>query len=199
MEPYEIIANPLTLWLAPSGEAFPAIDAAPAGNWAKIGTSGTRNYSEEGLVVSASVSFQKARPAGASGPVKAFIDEEDLMFRLTMWDMTLEQFAKALNDNTVTTTAAGSGTAGFKKIGLSRGLNVTEFALLARGPSPYDETMNMQFEVPRCFNSASPEMTFRKGVPAGVLLQYEALEDLNASSEDERFGRLIGQHQVALP
>jgi hypothetical protein len=42
-------------------------------------------------------------------------------------------------------------------------------------------------------------MTFRKGVPAGVLLQYEALEDLNASSEDERFGRLIGQHQVALP
>jgi hypothetical protein len=84
MEPYEIIANPLTLWLAPSGEAFPAIDAAPAGNWAKIGTSGTRNYSEEGLVVSASVSFQKARPAGASGPVKAFIDEEDLMFRLTV-------------------------------------------------------------------------------------------------------------------
>ncbi len=29
MQPYEIIGAPFTLWLAPTGTAFPLIDAAP--------------------------------------------------------------------------------------------------------------------------------------------------------------------------
>ncbi|MDZ4306982.1 hypothetical protein [Allopontixanthobacter sp.] len=199
MQPYEIIGAPLTVWIAPVGEAFPLINVAPAGNWVKLGTNGDRNYSNDGVTVSHSKTYQKARPAGATGPIKAFLDEEDLMIRLVLWDITLEQYAYALNSNTVTTTAAGSGTAGFKKIGLSQSVGRTaEFALIARGLSPYDEAMAAQYEVPRCYDSGSAEPVYRKGQPAGLALELTALEDLEAASEDERFGRFVAQHQIPL-
>lgn len=198
MTPYEIVGAPLTLWLAPVGTAFPLVNAAPAGAWIKIGTNGTRNQSEEGVVVMHNQTLNKARPGGATGPVKAFRTEEDLSFSLTLWDITLEQYTLALNSNTLTTTAAGVGTAGFKKLGLSRGFNVKEYALLARGVSPYDEAMTAQYQVPRCYNSGSPEVAYRKGVPAGLKLTFEALEDLAAASEDLRFGSMVFQHQAAL-
>ena len=200
MTPYEIIGAPLTVWIAPIGTAFPAVDAAPAGEWLKLGTNGDRNYSADGVTVAHSKTYQKARPAGATGPVKAFLDEEDLMFRVTLWDLTLEQYAYALNNNTVTTTAAGAGTPGTKKLGLSQSVGRTaEFALIARGLSPYDENMAAQYCVPRCFDSGSAEIAYRKSVPAGLALEFTALEDLAAANEEERFGYIIAQHQAALP
>ena len=198
MEPYEIIAAPFTLWLAPVGTAFPLIDAEPAGTWIKIGTSGDENMSEEGVTVAHSQTLTKVRPGGSIGARKAFREAEDLMISLTMWDMTLEQYALALNGNAVATTAAGSGTAGFKKIGLSQGEDVTLYALLARGPSAYGAAMTAQFEVPRCYQSGNASPVFRKGQPAGVALAFDALEDSSAASADERFGRLIAQHQAPL-
>ena len=125
MQPYEIVAGPFTLWLAPVATAFPLIDAAPAGAWTKVGTGGDRNYSEDGVTVAHSQTIEVARPVGATGPVKAWRTEEDLMVRLTLWDITLEQYRTALNGVAVTTTAAGAGTAGFKRIGLSQGQDVT--------------------------------------------------------------------------
>lgn len=199
MEPYEIVGAPLTLWLAPVGEAFPAIDAAPGGNWVKVGTSGDRNYSEEGVAVMHNQTLSQARPAGTTGPVKAFRTDEDLMISLTLWDITLEQYAAALNDADVATTAAGVGTAGFKAIGLSQGQEVTAYALLARGTSPYGDGMNAQYQVPRCYQSASPNPQYVKGNPAGLELEFTALEDLNAANAAERFGKLVAQHQAALP
>ncbi len=198
MTPYEIIAGPLTLWLAPVGTTFPLIDAAPSGTWIKVGTSGSRNYSEDGVTIAHSQTTQKVRPAGAVGAVKAFRDSEDMMIRVTLWDLTLEQYLYALNGNAVTTTAAGPSTAGFKKIGLSQGHSVTAHALLVRGVSAYNEAMAAQYEVPRCFQSGNPEPVFRKGVPAGLAMVFDALEDPGAASEAERFGRLVQQHQVAL-
>ncbi len=198
MTPYEIVGAPLTLWLAPVGTAFPLVNAAPAGAWVKIGTNGTRNQSEEGVTVRHMQSLSKVRPGGALGAVKAFRTEEDLSFSMTLWDITLEQYKLALNAATVTTTAAGAGTAGFKTMGLSRGLAVTEHALLARGVSPYDEVMTAQYQVPRCYNSDSPEVAYRKGVPAGLRLTFEALEDLGAASDALRFGSMVFQHQAPL-
>lgn len=199
MQPYEIIAAPFTVWFAPVGEAFPAIDAAPAGNWAMIGTSGDENYTEDGVTVAHSQTIETVRVAGTTGPRKAFRTAEDLMIRLTLFDMTLEHYARAMNGNAVTTTAAGSGTAGFKKIGLRQGLEVTRLALLARGDaSAYGDGWKAQYEVPICFQSGSPEPVFRKGQPAGLALEFTALEDSGAASEAERFGRLVFQHQAAL-
>lgn len=198
MTPYEIIGAPLTLWLAPVGTAFPLIDAAPAGTWVKVGTNGDRNYDEAGVTVTHGETFAEVATAGSTGPVKAFLTAESLKIALTMLDVSLEQYAIALNDAAITSTAAGAGTAGFKKVGLSQGENVVTYALLARGVSPYGDGMSAQYEVPRCYQSAQAAPVFRKGVPAGLQLEFTALEDATAANAAERFGRLVAQTAAAL-
>lgn len=199
MTPFEILATPLTLWLAPVGTAFPLITAAPAGTWAKVGTNGDKNQDDGGLVVSHTQKIEEARPAGTTGPIKAWRTEEDLMFSLTLWDVTEEQYRIALNAVTVTTTAAATGVAGSKKMGLSRGVDVVTYALMARGLlSGYGDGYVGQYEVPIVYQSGNAKPVFKKGKPAGLDLEFTALEDLSAASSAERFGRLIQQHQVAL-
>lgn len=197
-DPYEVLAGPLTLYLAPVGEAYPAIGAAPGDNWVKVGTSGTANYADDGVTVNHTQKNETARPAGTTGPIKAWRTEEDLMIGLTLWDMTLEQYATAMNGAGVATVAAGSGTPGTKTMGLTQGQEVKTYALLAVGYSAYDNAMPAQYEVPRCFQSASPKPAFKKGTPAALDLEFTALEDLSAASDDQRFGRLVMQHQAAL-
>ncbi len=196
MQPFEIIGAPFTIWLAPVGTAFPLVTAAPGAGWTKLGTSGDRNYSDEGVQVMHDQTISNVSVAGATGPVKAFRTAEQLMISATLLDMTLEQLANVLG--TVTTTAAGAGTAGTKKVGLSRGTDVALFALLARGPSPYADGMTAQYEVPRCYQSGNPRPQFTKGNPAQLALEFTALEDPAAATPEERFGRLIAQHQVAI-
>jgi hypothetical protein len=200
MTPFEIIGAPYTLWLAPVGTAFPTIAAEPGAGWTKIGTNGDRSYENGGVTTTHGKTYSKVRTAGASGPVKAFLDEEDLMFGVTLLDMTLEQYAHALNGNTITTVAPGAGQPGTKKIGLSEDVGRTkEYALLARGLSPYNEALAMQYCVPRCYQSGAPAPVFRKGgTGAALALQFEALEDLTAVSAQERFGYIIAAHLPAL-
>lgn len=197
-DPYEIIATPLTLWLAPVGTAFALIDVAPASPWAKVGTNGTLSEDEAGVTVTHSQSLQEVHTGGSTGPVKVFRDKEGLKLEVTILDVSLEQYKASLNGNTITTTAAATGTAGFKKIGLSRGQNVTLYALLARGASPYADSMNAQYQVPRCYQSGDPVLVYKKGVPAGLKLEFAVLEDPTAASADVRLGTLVTQHQVAL-
>jgi hypothetical protein len=200
MTPYEIIAAPVTLWVAPLGTAFPLISAAPGVGWTRVGINGDRSYENGGVTVTHAKTYDKVRTAGASGPVKANLTEEDLMFGLTLLDITLETYQLALNGNTITTVAPASGQAGTKKIGLSESVGRTkEYALLARGLSPYNEALAMQFCVPRCFQSGAPAPVFRKGgTGAGLALQFEALENLAATSEEERFGHILAAHLPAL-
>jgi hypothetical protein len=185
----EVVAGPLKVYIAPFGTAFPTLNEEPDASWTLIGTNGDMNYSEEGVTVSHSATYNKTRTAGAAGPIKAHLDNEDLMIRLTLIDITEEQYAVALNNQTVNATAAGVGTMGQTKMGLSRGVRpVAEFALVARGLSPKDETLPMQYCIPRCINESSPEVVHRKGVGAALALQLAALEDPSAASEQERFG-----------
>lgn len=198
-KPYEIIAAPYTLYVAPVGTAFPAIDAAPGGAWTKVGTSGDLNYTEDGVTVDHGQSLEFWRALGSAGPRKAFRTEEELRISLTLADLSLEQYANALNYNTVTTVAPGGGTAGTKKIGLSRGLDVPQRALLVRGQaSAYGETFNAQYEVPVAVQAGEPEVVFTKGEPAGLALEFEAIEDPQAASTAERFGRLVMQNAAPL-
>lgn len=199
MQPYEIIAAPFTLWWAPTGTAFPLIDAAPGASWTKVGTSGDRSETEEGVTVAHGQEINQVRTAGSTGPVKAFRREESLVISLTLLDISLEQYALALNGNDVATTAAGVGTAGYKALKLYRGVDVATMALLVRGAaSAYGEGWNSQYEVPVCFQSASPEPVYTKGDPAGLALEFTALEDTAAATADARFGRLVMQHAAAL-
>lgn len=197
-KPYEIIAAPFAVYLAPVGEAFPAIDEAPAGNWELLGTS-TRHYNEEGVTVAHEQEIEVFRGLGSTGPVKAFRTSEGLMVRFTLHDMKLEEYAKALNGAAVATTAAGSGTAGIKELNLYRGLDVALYAMLVRGPGPEGDGWPAQYQVPVCFQSGNPEPVFSKGEPAGLAIEMTALEDPDAATEAERFGTLVAQSAEPLP
>lgn len=192
-QPFEIVAQPFTLWVAAVGSAFPSVDEAPGGSWTKIGTSGDLNYTEDGVTVSHKQKLETFRALGSTGPRKAFRTEEDQLISLTLVDLTLEQYKLALNGNTITTTSPGVGDSGTKKIGLSRGLDVEQYALLIRGASAsaYMEGGVAQYEVPVAVVVSEPEVVFTKGSPAGLAIEFQALEDPSAASDDERFGRLI--------
>jgi len=191
--PFEVIAAPATIYVAATGTAFPAIDAAPGGSWTQLGTSGDENYGEEGVTAAHEQTIQQWRGLGNTGPKKVFRTEENLRISFVLVDLTLEQFAKLLNDVTVTDTAAGAGTAGHRSIPLRQGPDVTRYALLARGPSPYGNGWNMQWEIRICYQGGNPTPVFRKGQPAGLQCEFIAIEDPDAASDGERFGVLRAQ------
>lgn len=198
MEPYEIIAAPLTLWLAPVGEAFPTVDATPGGNWAKIGTAGDLNYDEGGVTIAHSQETQKWRALGSTGPRKAFRTAEELIISVTLADMSLEELSKALNHNSVATTAAGSGTVGFKTLKTYQGLTVVTKALMVRGVSPEDDSQNAQWQVPVVYQSASPQYVGVKGAPMAYQLEFTALEDPDAATSADRFGSIVVWNAAAV-
>lgn len=193
-EPYQIVAGPFEVYVAPVGETFPSIDTSPpSGNWTLLGTNGAEEYNEDGVTVAHEETIEDFRMLGATGAVKSNRSSESLAVRLTLHDLTLEQYAAALNFNSVTTTAAGAGTQGFREIPMYRGFTVAQRAILVRGvgQSPYGDSYNMDFQIPRARVASSPEVVFQKGQPAGLALEFMALIDLNAASDAERFGKII--------
>ncbi len=108
--PYEIIAAPFTVWTAPVATMFPDITVTPTTPWVTVGTSGNLNYLAEGVTVEHSQSMNFFRALGDAGSRKAFRTEEDLKIRLTLADVTLEQYAHALNGNPITAVAGVDAT-----------------------------------------------------------------------------------------
>lgn len=194
--PFEIIVSPYSIYLAPVGEAFPLIDATPAGNWALLGTSGNRDYNESGIVVTHDQQIDFHRFLGETGPRKATRSSEGLMIALTLHDMSLEEQAKMLNDVSVSDTAATSGVAGFRAINMYMNLQVSQFALLLRGAGPYGDNWNMQYQVPVVIRDGSPSPTYNKTDPTGMDFSFQALVDPNAASEGTRFGTLIAMDEA---
>jgi hypothetical protein len=198
MRPFEVIAQPFTLYVAPIGTAFPAVDVDPSGSWSKVGSSGDLNYTEDGVTVTHNQTVEMWRALGSTGPRKAFRTEEELHIALMLADLTLEQYALAMNYNTVTTVPPDVDSVGYKKLGLSRGLEVPQRALLVRGSgSPYGDGLPMQYEVPVAVQIGEPEVVFTKGEPAGLALEFMALEDPDASTTAERFGRIVAANAEA--
>lgn len=190
--PFEIVAAPYELYVAAVGESFPAIGTEPpGGNWVLIGTSGADNYSEDGVTIQATETVEDFRTLGGTGPVKSFRTEEDLIVGVTLHDMTLEELARAFNFNTV------SDDTDDRTMNLMKGLEVSYMALLVRGngAGPYGTGYNMQWEIPRVRVSGEAEIVFTKGEPAGIAIEFMAMQDLSASSDAERFGRVRTQFQ----
>lgn len=191
----EIIAAPYTIWIAPVGTAFPVTSAEPGPAWQLLGSNGARSLTEAGVSVQHEHRWSSPPPpAGQTAATVAMMESEDLRIRLELLDLTIEQYAVALGANAITSLPRLPGVHGTRTIGLSIGPgSAPEFALLARGPSPYVEGLLAQYEVPRCHEAGSPQVVFRRGVPAGLSLEFRALPDPAAASEVTRFGRLIAQ------
>jgi len=172
----EIINGPLALWWAPVGEAFPDIDAAPAGNWVVIGTSGADNYTEDGVALAFDKSFEVFRGLGNTYPLKSFITETDAFVRVAVADMSLAQVRLAFNQNAITVDA---GPPSIEHISLDVGTELNEMALLVRGTSKSPQLAggNLQFELNRVVETGSHEMTFVKGDAAAVDMEFRILLD----------------------
>ena len=191
--PFEIIGGPLALYLAPVGEAYPDLDTdPPIANWVLVGVSGADDYTEDGVILTLDQEVGNIRGLGKTGILKARRSSEDVKIGVTVMDGTAENVSILLNGNTITEVAAGSGTVGTAKVGLTRGACVTQYALLARGESAYIADGIGQLEIPVCYVSSSPAPAFQKGEDvAGFEMEFTALVDPSAASEDEEYGRFI--------
>lgn len=187
MEPSSIvIGGPQTVHRADVGTAFPNLGVDPGVGWSALGVNGNKSYSNDGVTIRHPQSVNRIRPAGSTGPIKAARTEEDLEIEFTLWDLTLEQYAQALSQQTVTDAGAT------RSFGPYRGFSIPESAWLLRGPSPYDDTLDMQWELPRGYTEGAPEIAFVKGEPAGLQFLVVALVDPDAA-EGEEFGVVRAQ------
>ena len=195
MSDLNIINGPLSLYFAAVGTSFPLVDDDPPTGFTLIGTSGAKNYMEDGVSVAMNQSVEAFRGLGTTNPLKVFRTEEDLVVTVQMADLTLAEVRRALNENAVTNTSASSGIPGKDEINLNRNADVNTIALLVRGlgKSPQFDTGNLQFELDKAYEGGSQELTFVKGEPAGVLLEFHALED-----DAGNVGRLLVQTAAAL-
>ncbi len=178
MAELEIINGPITVWWAPVGEPFTVISSPPAGNWAKIGTSGDKNYSEDGVVVTMEKTVEYWRSLGSPFPRKSFITEADITVTVNMADMTLAQMRLALNQNTVTTSSPTD------EISLDIGLDPSEIALLIRGEgkSPQLSGGALQYELNRVVEEGSRELAHVKGEPVMAELVFKVIYDDGVSN-----------------
>lgn len=194
--PFEIIAAPFTAWLAAVGSAYPNVGVAPGAAWTKLGSSGDRNVNEDGVTVAHPQKLELVRVAGATGPVKAFRTEEDIKVSFSLLDMRLEMMKYILNGNAVADTAAVAGVPGYRTLALLRGLDVTQYALLLRGPSAYADSMYLDYRIPRVVHVGEPEIVAKKGDPMGLLFEFQAIEDPDYANG--KFGEILMQDAAAL-
>lgn len=165
----EILVGPLDIYLAPRGTSFPALGVDPDAAWENIARSGIENQDEDGVVVSLPQSIEEFIGGGNTMAIKAWRTEEAVEIQVTVVDLRAETLALALNDNDVTEAT------GIRDVSLFRGIEVAEFALLARGESPYEDDGDGQFQVPACYTSGEPEINYSKGEPSSIEFNFRSL------------------------
>ncbi len=190
MNPREIVVGPLNIYLAPEVEAEDAIDTTPAGNWKQLGTNGTENYTEDGIVITHSQTLRQTYAVGTTGPLKVNRQQEQLTIGLTLMDMSLAEYTKILNNTTVLTDTSPN----INYLGMRRGPDVTVLSIIAKGLglSP-SGSFPIQLYLPRVYQSADPAPVFSKGEDVSLAIIFTALEHQGASTAEERFGRWVIQ------
>lgn len=169
--PFHVLAGPMRLWLAPVGTAHTAPDATPNGSWLLVGQSGERDYSEDGIKTRHPKTIQRWRGLGSPHTRKMFITEAGTIIEVSVADLRLEMYRLVLNGNAVTSDA------GVSSVSLKIGHTVAEYALMARGASPYGNDLARQYNLNRVAVVSEPEVTSVKGAPGVLLLTFEAMED----------------------
>lgn len=190
-EPYEILVGVGTLYIAAAGTTAPAVTATPGGGWTSLGET------DGGVKVRKTQNIESFSSDQRTGKVKAVRTEEGVEVETNLHEATLENLADAIG-GTVTDTAPGVGTIGTRALKLHAGSDVAEYAILFRGDSPYGNWPG-QFYVPRGYMDDDVEMEFTKDGKTLIPMKFIALEDLDASTEADRFGVVTYQDAAALP
>lgn len=183
--PYQIIAGVCDIYVGPVGEPFPAVGVAPAGNWRYLG------HTDGGIKIGHPQTIVALRTDQVTAPVKAVRSEEDLQISFSVAELTPENYALVLNQATAGPTTEGTD----EVVTLYRGgFGVETISLLARGEhlSPLGD-FNLQYEVPSCYNSGSPEADYTKDAKALLACEFMAIAALAfepGSADADIFGVL---------
>lgn len=166
--PYVIVAGVADVYLAPYGTTFPDVDVAPGSAWTYLG------HTDGGVRVAHPQTIVELRTDQVTAPVKMVRSEESLEITFALAEITLENYAYALNQAAPTTDI---GPPADKQINLYRGgFGVNTFAMLVRGQhlSPYGD-FNLQYEVPSVFQADNPEVNFTKDAKALLQTSWHAI------------------------
>lgn len=185
--PHEVLGGIFDAFVAPAGTHRPYLDLDPSSPWTLVGTGGSRNVSDDGVVIDMPQSVNPWRSLKSMGPVKLFRVSEDVNVKFSVADMTLETFAQAFEGNTVTTVPPG-GHVGYRWMGITRGPNVSQKALLLRFASPYGDDLAAQLYIPIVSLVGNPSLGLKKGQPMLTPFEFMGVEDPDAASDQERMG-----------
>jgi len=195
--PFEIIAGPAEVYVAPVGETFPLINAVPAGNWVRLGRT------KGGIGAKHNQSQKELRADQDTAPAKISRTEESMVISFALADLTLENYAKVLNNVTVVDTPPGATTAGFRTITMYQGQSVAQIAMLIRAPSPYldvqigGESLGLDYKLTRVSQSGNPAVKFLADDMAVLETEWQVISDPNAATPAERFGHLVAMDAAA--
>lgn len=184
--PFSRLIGPLSIYLGPVGEAVPAVNATPAGNWILLGPT------DEEQTMQHMGELEYLRDNDHTGAVKAVRPEEDVVYAFKLVGLTLENYGRILN--VVTEVESAGGPPATKTLRIKRGYYPTEYALLAKGSvlSPYGAFPGM-YVIPRGVFDGEPEPTFTKDEGAALEVEFHALEDDTQGDADKSLGWLVVQ------
>jgi len=180
--PFAVIVGPAEVWVAPVATVFPVVSAVPAVDWLSLGKT------DGGVTVTHGQTIVPIRVDQVTGPLKNVRTEEDLTVAFNLAELTLETYGRMLNAAAVTSDAGPPAT---KHIGLYQNVDVSQWALLVRGGSPYMDA-NMQYEIPKVAQSGTPSVKFSRDDKAVLAVEFKALYD-SSQTAGEEFGRLMAQ------
>lgn len=182
MGAYKTMKGVGKIYIANVGTAFPTLDEDPAtaSGWRYVGPTA------DGITANPDETINEFSSDQDIGTVDAIRSDEKVMLKANLYEATLENLADVMSQN-VTTVAAGTGTVGYKQIGLSRGVDVTYKAILYRFKSPYGD-YPAQMEIPYGYISGKMELAWKKADKVVVPSEFHSLIDPNATDEHEKFG-----------
>lgn len=176
--PYDRLAGTFTVYVGPAGEAAPAVNAAPAGNWDVLGPTNDAQEIRHGGRMT------YFRDNDHQAPVKAVLSEESPAVMFTVVGLTQENYAAILHDAANITTAAGPPAT--KTIPVKRGFDPTEYAILLRGESdsPYGNFPGQWYFPRGVFDGEPVQARARNGSP-GLRVEFILLEDDTEAAGEE--------------
>src|SRR3990172_3199979 len=193
--PFAIIAGPGKVWAKSLGVGgspitMPGVEPAedpteaiPTTSWAAEDFMGR---TEGGVTVRNPQSVELLYVDQVILPLKGIRTEASLEVEYQIAEITLERYAKLMNDALVTTAA---GPPAVKHFRFPASTEVVRFSVLVRFPSPYENT-RAQIHIPVAIMSGEPEMTFVKDDKATLSVTWQGLED---PANLGTFGRIIAK------
>lgn len=184
--PNEIIVGPAEVYIAPVGTAFPAVTAERpavlAAGWTLIGTAGSRNYSEDGVILRQNRTINPIRVLGSIAPRKQVISEQTFEVEFNVVDLSPEAIALGYGADVADIVESGGNTS----FSIPTSPVPLTFAILVRveGQSPLVDGGNTQWQIYQAVQGGSGEGTFSKTAAFAQGHLWSAIENSDGEFVD---------------